>query len=167
MADPFDKVITDLARRMSNSVMIGTVMKDPNHEKGRYRVKIGDLETDWLPKTEPRAGKTAMYSSYEEGEQVIIASPSGDLSQAVIVGAVATGKTQAGDKGNTHVIKYPDGTTVTYDHDAHTYKMAVASGGSFELSIGGGVTLSATGGKLEINAPGGAVLKAPSFDVNP
>lgn len=166
MADKFDKRLADIERRISNGIVIGTV-SSVDHEKGRYRVKSGDLESDWIPMTTPRAGKTSIYSSYEEGEQVVVASQSGDLSQGVIVGALSTGKTQAGTKGNTHVTKYPDGTTVTYDHESKTYTMAVAEGGGFNLNIGGGVSFVAEGGKLTIKAPGGIVAEAPNFDVNP
>jgi phage baseplate assembly protein V len=151
MASRFDADITDLKRRVSNSVMLGTVSQ-VDHEKGRYRVKAGDLESDWLPMAQARAGKTSYYSSYEAGEQVIMASPSGDLSQAVIIGAVATQSTQAGDKGNIHRIKYPDGTTVEYDHEAKRYKMDVAEGGGFELNIGGGASISGSGDALKLKA---------------
>lgn len=154
MAQRYDREITDLKRRMSNSVVIGSVSQ-VDHEQGRYRVKAGDLESDWLPMATPRAGKTSVYSSYEEGEQVILASPSGDLSQAVILGAIATTESQAGDKGNTHRTKYPDGTVIEYDHEAKTYKMNIAEGGGFALNIGGGVSLSASGGALTISAPDG------------
>lgn len=147
MADRYDKEITDLKRRVSNSVVIGTVMA-VDHEKGRYRVKVGDLESDWVPMATPRAGKTSIYSSYEEGEQVIMASPSGDLSQGVIMAAIATGATQAADKGTIHRIKYPDGTTVDYDHEGHGYKMSVAAGGSFELLIGGGASVRGDGNTI-------------------
>jgi phage baseplate assembly protein V len=166
MAERYDKEITDLKRRVSNSVVVGVVSK-VDHQKGRYRVKAGELESDWIPMATPRAGKTSIYSSFEEGEQVVLASPSGDLSQAVILGAVATGTTQAGDKGNLHRIKYPDGTVITYDHEAKKYTMDVAEGGSFALNIGGGVSFVAEGGKLTIKAPGGTVLESPNFDVNP
>lgn len=147
----YDKQITDLERRVSNSVLVGQVSK-VDHAKGRYRVKVGDLETDWIPMATRRAGNTSEYSSYEAGEQVVMASPSGDLSQAVVIGAVATGETQAADKGTTHRIKYPDGTVVEYDHEAKRYKMDVASGGSFEMNIGGGASVVGSGNGLTFTA---------------
>lgn len=165
MTARYDRDITDLQRRLSNSVIVGSISK-VDHKQGRYRVKAGALESDWLPMATPRAGKTSVYSSYEEGEQVIIASPSGDLSQAVILGAIATERTQAGDKGNTHVTKYPDGSVIAYDHDTHSYSMQIAEGGGFALSIGGGVSLVATGGKLIINAPGGIETVSPTLTHN-
>jgi phage baseplate assembly protein V len=158
MADRYDKEITDLKRRVSNSVLVGKI-SSVDHEKGRYRVTAGELESDWIPMTTPRAGKTSHYSSFEEGEQVILASPSGDLSQAVIIGAVSTGETQAGDKGNLHRVKYPDGTVVEYDHEAKRYKMDVASGGGFQLNIGGGASIVASGEGVTIK--GNIKLEGP------
>jgi phage baseplate assembly protein V len=158
MADRYDKEITDLKRRVSNSVLVGKI-SSVDHEKGRYRVTAGELVSDWIPMTTPRAGRTSHYSSFEVGEQVILASPSGDMSQAVIIGAVSTGETQAGDAGNLHRIKYPDGTVVEYDHEAKRYKMDVASGGGFQLNIGGGASIVASG--EEITIKGNIKLEGP------
>jgi len=158
MADKYDKRLADVERRISNGVIIGKVSA-VDHEKGRYRFKAGDLESDWLPMTTPRAGKTSIYSSYEEGEQIVAVSPSGDLAQAVIIGAIATAESQAGDKGNTHRIKYPDGTVVEYDHEAKRYTMDVAEGGGFALNIGGGASIVGEGGALRLVAPGGVDIE--------
>lgn len=155
----YDKRIADLERRTSNGAILG-VISQVDHEKGRYRVKSGELESDWIPKTEARAGNTKIYSSYEEGEQVLVLSPSGDLSQGVIVGAVAKQETQAADKGNIHRTVYPDGTVVEYDHEAKALKTAIAEGGSFSMAIGGGVSISASGGSLTIDAPDGVTITA-------
>jgi phage baseplate assembly protein V len=154
-----EKRFADIERRISNGVIIGTVSA-VDHKQGRYRFKAGELESDWLPMSTPRAGKTSVYSSYEEGEQIVAVSPSGDLSQAVIIGAIATTETQAGDKGTTHRIKYPDGTVVEYDHEAKSYRMAVAEGGSFSLSIGGGASVNGSGDGLELVAPGRVTIRS-------
>lgn len=165
MVAPHDARVSDLERRVSNAVIIGTV-SEVDAKKYRYRVKSGGLETDWLPMASPRAGDTRIYSSLNKGEQVIVAAPGGDLAQGVIVGSVATNETQAGDKANIHRTEYPDGTAVEYDHDAKSFKMDVADGGSFTLAIGGGVTLSASGGALTISAPDGIALEGPSLTHN-
>lgn len=165
MAQRYDREITDLKRRMSNSVMVG-VVSQVDHEQGRYRVKAGQLESDWLPMATPRAGKTSVYSSYEAGEQVIMASPSGDLAQAVIIGAIATTESQAGAKGNTHRVKYPDGTVIEYDHEAKRYKVDIAEGGAFALNIGGGASITGSGGNLTISAPDGIDLQSEKLTHN-
>lgn len=137
-----DPNITDLERRLSNSIVVGRVSR-VDHAKNRYRVKVGELETDWIPMAVGRAGTTRTYSSATEGEQVVIASPSGDLSQGVIVGSVATSETQAADQGNIHRTVYPDGTTIEYDHDSNAYRMVVAGGGAINMTVeGGGINIT-------------------------
>lgn len=162
MSNKYDLRIAELERRVSSGVFIGTISQI-DEEKGRYRVKSGELESDWLPMASPRAGTTKTYSHFSEGEQVVAVSPSGDMAQAVIMSAVSTGETQASDKANVHKTVYPDGTTVEYDHDAKSMKTTIAEGGSFESSIGGGVSIKATGSTLSIETPGGISLKGASI----
>lgn len=150
-----DRDITDLARRVSNAVLVGRVSR-VDHEKARYRVKAGDIETDWLPFTSARAGGTRTYDSLTVGEQVIAVSPSGDLSQAVIVGALATAETQAATDGAVHRTVFDDGTIIDYNHDTHEHRVALADGGSSTVSVGGMTfRLSEAGMRVEI---GGFVL---------
>lgn len=159
MTEKYDQRIADLERRVSGMVLIGTI-SSLDEAKGRYRMKSGDLETDWLPMASPRSGSTKTYSHFSEGEQVIMMSPSGDMSQGIIVSSVSTEETQASDKANIHKTVYPDGTTVEYDHEAKSMKTTIADGGSFESTIGGGVSLKATGSTLEITTPGNIALNA-------
>jgi len=153
MLERRDPQITDLERRVSNQIVIGKISQI-DHKKARYRVKFGDIETDWLADTQPRSGRTDI------GEQVVITCPSGDLSQGIIIASVHTDATQAGDKGAHHRIIYPDGTSITYDDEANAYSLAVKQGGSFTLEIGGGVSLHAKGGKLTIIAPEGVEVQS-------
>lgn len=139
--------ITDLKRRVSNAVIVG-VVSSVDHKKHRYRVKAGDLESDWLPMTTSRAGGTRTYSSLTKGEQVVVAAPNGDLSQGIIIGSLATNDTQAADAGNVHRTVYDDGTVIDYDHDAKSYTMTVAEGGSFTLQMAGGAQVIADGNAI-------------------
>jgi len=157
MLERRDPQITDLERRLSNQIVIGKISQI-DHKKARYRVKFGQMESDWLADTQPRSGRTKVWEGRDVGEQVVIVAPSGDLAQGVIVGSIHTDATQAGDKGAHHRVIYPDGTTITYDDEKNAYSMQVKQGGSFELVIGGGVSLHAKGGKLIINAPQGVEL---------
>lgn len=173
MSDKYDRQIADLERRISGLVLIGTV-SSLDEEKGRYRIKSGELETDWLPMASPRAGTTKTYSHFSEGEQVVMVSPSGDMSQGIVVSAVSTEETQASDKANIHRTVYPDGTTTEYDHEAKAMKTTIASGGSFETTIGGGVSIKGTvdalaittPGTISLDAAGGISLKSPTLTHN-
>jgi len=159
MLERRDPKITDLARRLSNQVVIGKISQI-DHKRARYRVKFGNIETDWLPDTQSRSGATRVWEGRDIGEQVIIGSPSGDLSQGVILGSIHTDATQAGNNGAHHRVIYPDGTTLDYDDENHAYRLSVTQGGSFELVIGGGVSIKAQGGQLTINAPQGITLQS-------
>ncbi|MCW1412208.1 phage baseplate assembly protein V [Rhizobium sp. 1AS11] len=158
MSNRYDAEITDLKRRVSNGVLIGTVSQ--RDEKGRYRVKVGDLETDWIPAGVRRAGKTKEYSYLEVDEQVVLASPSGDLSQAVVLAAIPKQDTQASDKFNIDRKVYEDGTVIEYDHEAKRYRMTVAEGGSYELNLGGGASIVASGDGLTLKAPGRVTIES-------
>jgi len=159
MLERRDPKITDLERRLSNQIVIGKISQI-DHKRARYRVKFGNIETDWLPDTQSRSGRTKVWEGRDIGEQVIISSPCGDMAQGVILGSIHTDATQAGDNGAHHRVIYPDGTVIDYDDEKNAYSMRVAQGGSFELVIGGGVSISAKAGKLVINAPEGIELQS-------
>jgi len=159
MLERRDPKITDLERRLSNQIVIGKISQI-DHKRARYRVKFGAIETDWLPDTQSRSGRTKVWEGRDIGEQVIISSPCGDLAQGVILGSIHTDATQAGDNGAHHRVIYPDGTVLDYDDESHAYSLSVAQGGSFELIIGGGVSLKAQGGQLTINAPEGILMQS-------
>ncbi|PIT68275.1 phage baseplate assembly protein V [Bartonella tribocorum] len=154
MLERRDKEITDLKRRVANMVVVGEI-SHVDHKNARYRVKTGNLISDWIPDTQARAGKTCSYEGRDVGEQVIVVSSSGDLSQGVIVGSIHTDANQAADKGNIHKTLYPDGTSLEYDDEQNTYTLNIKSGGKFILTISDGVSLKGDAGKLELSAPEG------------
>ena len=82
--DPNVMALPDLARRLANIVRLGTVsavQMDPP----RVKVQTGDILTNWLPWAGMRAGEGKKeWSPLDEGEQVVILSPSGDTAQGVV-----------------------------------------------------------------------------------
>ncbi|ATO57132.1 phage baseplate assembly protein V [Bartonella sp. 1-1C] len=154
MLERRDKEITDLKRRVANMVMIGTI-SHADHKNARYRVKSGNLISDWMPDTQARAGKTCSYEGRDIGEQVVVVSSSGDLSQGVIIGSLHTDANQAANKGNIHKTLYPDGTIIEYDDEQNSYTLNITSGGTFSLVISDGVSIKGDGKKLELQAPEG------------
>ncbi|UTO29379.1 phage baseplate assembly protein V [Bartonella harrusi] len=161
MLERRDKDITDLKRRLANMVMVGTI-SHVDHKNARYRVKSGNLISDWIPDTQARAGKTCSYEGRDVGEQVVVVASSGDLAQGVIVGSIHTDAHQAADKGNIHRTIYPDGTMFEYDDEQNSYSMQIKSGGKFILTIADGVSLKGDGGKLELTAPEGIKIVSQS-----
>ncbi|WP_375610723.1 MULTISPECIES: phage baseplate assembly protein V [unclassified Bartonella] len=154
MLERRDKEITDLKRRVANMVVVGKI-SHVDHKNARYRVKTGGLVSVWIPDTQARAGKTRSYEGRDIGEQVIVVSSSGDLSQGMIVGSIHTDANQAADKGSIHRTIYPDGTSLEYDDEQNTYALNIKSGGKFILTISDGVSLKGDVGKLELSAPEG------------
>ncbi|ATP11948.1 hypothetical protein BHOIPH791_13340 [Bartonella henselae] len=154
MLERRDKEITDLKRRVANMVVVGKI-SHVDHKNARYRVKTGNLVSDWIPDTQARAGKTRSYEGRDVGEQVVVVSSSGDLSQGVIVGSIHTDANQAADKGNLHKTLYPDGTTIEYDDEQNSYALHLTSGGKFSLTISDGVSIKGDGKKLELQAAEG------------
>ncbi|WP_208442409.1 phage baseplate assembly protein V [Bartonella raoultii] len=159
MLERRDKEITDLKRRVANMVMVGKI-SHVDHKNARYRVKSGNLVSDWIPDTQARAGKTCSYEGRDVGEQVVVVSSSGDLSQGIIVGSLHTDANQVADKGNIHKTLYPDGTTVEYDDKQNSYTLNLTSGGKFSLTISDGVSIKGDGKKLELQAPEGIKITA-------
>ncbi|UNE55520.1 phage baseplate assembly protein V [Bartonella machadoae] len=161
MLERRDKDITDLKRRLANMVMVGTI-SHVDHKNARYRVKSGNLISDWIPDTQARAGKTCSYEGRDVGEQVVVVASSGDLAQGVIVGSIHTDANQAADKGSIHRTIYPDGTILEYDDEQNSYSIQITSGGKFILTIADGVSLKGDGGKLELTAPEGIKIVSQS-----
>lgn len=150
---------SDIERRLASMIAIGEVSQ-VDHEMGRYRVKVGGNESDWIASAVSRSAGTRTYESRDVGEQVILACPSGDLSQGVIIGALATEERQAGTKGSEHRTVYPDGTTVDYDDETHAYKITVPEGGG-AVSVSSGGTVDVEGGD-RVNVRGAEGVRVES-----
>ncbi|MCZ2203996.1 phage baseplate assembly protein V [Bartonella sp. A05] len=151
MIERRDKEITDLKRRVANMVVVGKI-SHADHKNARYRVQSGSIVSDWLADCQARAGQTRVYEGRDIGEQVVVVSSSGDLSQGIIVGSIHTDSNQAADKGCIHRTIYPDGTTIEYNDETNSYGINIKSNGKFILTISDGVSIKGDGGKLELIA---------------
>lgn len=151
--------IPDLSRRQANAVRIGTVMEvDPAGY--RVRVKSGAIETDWIKWGLRRAKGTRSWSAPVVGEQVVMAAPSGDLRQAVVICAIPQDAAPpAGTTGDVDRTIYPDGAVVEYNHASH--ELLVTTGGTtvkaspseIRLEVGGS-SIVITSSAVTINSGG-------------
>lgn len=83
-------------RRLGNGVMLGVITAiDP--ASGRARVQVGDLATPDLPVAQMRAGALSFWWMPQVGEQVVIACPSGDVAQGVVLASVYAGNAPSAD----------------------------------------------------------------------
>lgn len=143
--------MTDAERRISQNAMLGTIEK-VDYENGRYRVRCGDLLTDWLPMRQTRAGKVRSWEPLHEREQVLIVSPSGDLAQGVIVASLASEEHPlvSNDPDVTTTV-FGDGLTIEHNERQKTFKISGPVGATIETTIGSAfVRLSET--SIELSA---------------
>lgn len=125
--------LSDLAKRLSNIIRIGTIF-EINVQTAKARVKIGELETDFLPWANANSGSNNSWNPPEIDEQVIILSPSGDLSQAVILPSLYKNNASDSDQ-NIKSITYQDGSKISFN----------VSSGTLDLDLKGNVTIKVVG----------------------
>lgn len=112
--------VAELFRLISNLIRIGTVFAvDLQARPAKVRVASGDLESNWLPWLELRAGRTRTWNPLTVGEQVLVFSPDGDPAGGVVLAGLNSDAIPApSDSEAEHVTDYPDGARVTYDHQS-------------------------------------------------
>ncbi|MCE3232491.1 MAG: Phage baseplate assembly protein [Rickettsiaceae bacterium] len=153
--------ITELDRRVSNLIQIGTVVA-ANYEHAKLKVKIGDITTDWLPWLVTRASNDTSWWAPEVGEQVIVLAPSGELHQAVIMPSIYQSAHPAIDTSeDVSKTVYKDGTTTRYDRDSHLLTVDVNSAGKVEVIIGAS-TITMVDASIELKNGGSSILVTDS-----
>lgn len=131
-----DFEITELDRRISNLIQIGTIA-EADYEKAKLKVIIGNIITDWLPWLTRRAGSDSDWWAPEVGEQVVILSPSGELKQAVILPSIYQSAYPAiDDSPDISKFTYKDGTIIKYNRLSHKMDIDIVSSGSIEIKVG-------------------------------
>ena len=125
--------LADLTKRLSNIIRIGTIF-EINVQIAKARVKIGELETDFLPWANANSGSNNSWNPPEIDEQVIVLSPSGDLSQAVILPSIYKNNASNSDQ-NIKSITYQDGSKISFN----------VSSGTLDLDLKGDVIIKVVG----------------------
>lgn len=75
---------SDLSRRVANLVRIGKIAEV---KEAQVKVSIGKVTTNWLP-IFSTAGNTNCWIPISVGEQVMVISPYGEISQAVVLRSI-------------------------------------------------------------------------------
>lgn len=133
--------IAELNRRLANLIAIGTV-EQADYDAARYRVRIGDLLTGWLPHFNMRAGGDTAWWALEIGEQVIVLSPSGEPTQGAIVGSLYSAARPANaDAPSVHRVTYADGAVIEYNRAASRLRATLPAGGTVEIVANGGIAI--------------------------
>ena len=93
------KDISELFRRINNLVRVGKVVS-VDYGKAKAKVKIGDNITDYLPWLTP---STCAWIPLQNGEQVVVLSPNGDLRFGMILPALYQAGKPAPSSNNAQI----------------------------------------------------------------
>lgn len=129
----------DMERRVAEMLRMGVVSdtdySDP--KKPRVRVKFGDTPTGWLPWAAVRSGRARTWHPLKVGEQVLIASPSGDPAQGVVVGSVPyEGMPAPSTSESETVTEWDGGAKQVFDDATNTLRWEIPAGGKFQFVCG-------------------------------
>lgn len=139
MDESIEYRITEIERRLSNLMRIGTV-DQLNESSARVRVKSGGMLTGWLPWFTRRAGEDRDWWAPEPGEQVMILSPDGDPAQGIVLPAIYRDAYQTpAMKKTKRRIEFADGGYAEYDRSAGA--LNVLTKGPVNLTAKGSVNL--------------------------
>lgn len=100
----------------------------------RFSAELTSPPLQWIG----RAGKLAQWTPPSVGDQVLVICPEGDLEQGVVLGSLFSDANPAVASALTHVLKYLEGATLTYDPETH----------DVVLEVPGKITVKAEGGFL-------------------
>ncbi|MCA3457328.1 MAG: phage baseplate assembly protein V [Rhodobacter sp.] len=75
-------------RMIANICQVGYVTAVDN-ATSRVRVRIGDLDTAWVPVLQIRSGAIRLHVMPSIGEQVEVTAPGGDMARAYVGGSIA------------------------------------------------------------------------------
>jgi len=95
-------------RRISNVLQVGTITA-VDGATGRARVKVGDLDLPPISVAQFRAGGLSLWWMPTVGEQVLVACPSGDAAQGIVLASIFAGNAPSADAG-TPMIELAGGT---------------------------------------------------------
>jgi phage baseplate assembly protein V len=140
--------LSDQQQNLSNQIRLGTVA-ELDLAGALCRVQTGEILTDFLPWLVPAAGKVIVWSAPSVGEQVVVLSPEGDTTSAVVLrGLYSDAFASPSSSADAHAIRFPDGAQVAYDSARHTLGVMLPSGGTAIITADGGLTIN---GPLTIN----------------
>lgn len=142
------QILEDLERRLSNILRIGIIENKGDEPANRVRVRIGELHTApllWLTK---RAGPDTSWWKPEDGEQVLVLSPSGDLAQGVVLPSLYRDEFPApAIDPDIHQTAYSNGDSIT--HNRKDGSLSIAMSGDVSITTSGNISLN--GARIDLN----------------
>ncbi len=133
--------LSELTRKISNIIRIGQIAK-VDYSKAKATVKMGAIETDYLPWITSRAGKTKKWEPLSIGEQVVILAPDGELNRGIILPSLYRNIYPAPQTSeNQNTIIFPDGSKIEYDTTTNSLSLDIK--GNLNIVVGGNFNLTA------------------------
>ncbi|HDS1776238.1 TPA: phage baseplate assembly protein V [Pseudomonas putida] len=133
--------IAEISRLLENLVRLGTIA-EVQHAPPRVKVQTGGILTTLLPWLALRAGADRDWDPPTVGEQVILLSPSGQLTNGIaITGLFSDAIAANGDRAGLKRRTYADGAVVEYDSVAHHLRAILPAGGTSEVISDGGIRI--------------------------
>lgn len=154
--------LADIQRRLENLVAFGVITR-VDHEGRRVRATISGRETGWLPYPADIGANFIRWKPLRAGTQVVLACPSGNPANAVIVQVLYSDALPPPDTSDgLDVIQWNDGTTVSYD--SLKQHLFLRTPGSVGVEAGGDVRASA-GQSVDISAATTARIAAQTVEI--
>lgn len=170
----------ELHRLIQNLCRVGTIT-ELDHAAHKVRVKTGENITAWLQWPADIGRNFIRWRPLRVGTQIILLSPSGDISQGQIVGMLYSRDQSApGSEETTDSVVFEDGTAINYNSADHTLTVdctggvvihctdaSITASGAAIVDAASGATVTTdgnatieAGGNAEIFASGNAVVEA-------
>lgn len=141
----------DFQRIIENLIRIAEI-SDVNYddpENPQCRCTVGNIQTNWLSVGHARMGAVKDWNPPSKGEQVVLLSPSGDLSQAIIIASLSSTENPSPESDPKKPKRtYPDGAVIEYDYQNHKLSAILPEGATFELKSNGGLKVT---GDIELD----------------
>lgn len=128
--------IEELARLLANLIRTGVVFAvDLQSRPALVRVASGELETNWLPYLEFRAGTTTTWDPPTVDEQVVLLCPDGEPSAGIVLRGLNSEEIQAPSASADEFVRlFPDGARITYNHATSALTAIGIKTGAIEAS---------------------------------
>lgn len=155
--------VSEAERRLNQSITIGSI-SEVDHQAKKLRVEAGSILTAWLPWPTEMGRNYRRWRPLRKGQQVVLAAPSGDLAQAVVIGMLYSKALPApSDNPDLDLVEFEDGARFQYDSAAH--ECIAETGGSRVTMDRDRILLSSNGSTLELDASG-IRLNGARIDMN-
>ena len=155
MKGPMTQILDELGRRIAGMLRVG-VVHEVDYAGLRLRVQSGEIVTGWLPWPGHLGRNRVDWTPLAKGQEVLIAAPGGDLSQAVVVALLHVGSDPPPSTDETlDVVRFRSGTTVV--HDAETGDLEVTAARDVTVTAARDINATATrnvavrGARIDLN----------------